>query len=411
MKYQWLEVCKRYCWLLMLKEPSVKQLCRAILPESNGNWLVFRFSETAKQFSRRRPIDAPVAGSRPRHCHRFEYSKLMNEFKQAGKVEQVLRLLQEMKDLPLWPDVVNYTIAIDSLVMADLPVQALSVFKEMISTGLAPDSAFCTVLVKLYCFHLKDFASACEVIMWMKNHGCNADTLTYTTLINGLCLDGRVEQALGVLDYMLEDECPPNVYTFTPIVHAYCSKGRLYEAKELMSTMENVGCLPNNVTYNVLIEALCRNGEFGEVDKVLRDCKQNGWKPDEITYSIYMNGLCKWGRVNDAFQQLDVMLSEGVLPNAVTVNILLDCLCRASMTWKAKCLLEKSAELEWDADVINYNTVMSRLGDAGSYWGVLKLFTDMLKKGIPANARTISIVIYNLRKAGKLVMAKCILDG
>ncbi|KAG0486941.1 hypothetical protein HPP92_009036 [Vanilla planifolia] len=178
-----------------------------------------------------------------------------------------------------------------------------------------------------------------------------------------------------------------------------------------MSTMENVGCLPNNVTYNVLIEALCRNGEFGEVDKVLRDCKQNGWKPDEITYSIYMNGLCKWGRVDDAFQQLDVMLSEGVLPNAVTVNILLDCLCRASMTWKAKCLLEKSAELEWDADVINYNTVMSRLGDAGSYWGVLKLFTDMLKKGIPANVRTISIVIYNLRKAGKLGMAKCILDG
>ncbi|KAK8956974.1 hypothetical protein KSP39_PZI000425 [Platanthera zijinensis] len=172
--------------------------------------------------------------------------------------------MQEMKDFNLWPDVVCYTIVMDSLVTVNCPEQAMDVFKEMIFVAIVPDTACCTVLV----------------ILWKKNCSCFPDTLTYATLIVGLCWDSRVEEAFGVLDYMLEDGCLPNVYTYTPIVNAYCSMGKLCQAKDLVKTMENTSCLPNNVTYNALIKAFCKIGAFDEVEKLLEESQRNIWMPD-----------------------------------------------------------------------------------------------------------------------------------
>ena len=75
-----------------------------------------------------------------------------------------------------------------------------------------------------------------------------------------------------------------------------------------------------------------------------------------ISYSIFMDGLCRLGMVCKAFEVLEVMIEKGLRPNAVTLNILLDCLCRSSKVWEARCLLERSAELKWDVDVVNNNT-------------------------------------------------------
>ncbi|PKA49911.1 Pentatricopeptide repeat-containing protein [Apostasia shenzhenica] len=387
------------------------QLCSYEFNQSSGNLLVLRFSEILNRFFRNPISSSSKLRTRPIYPHPFDYNKLMKEFNQAGQIDQVIRLFREMKDLNLRIDVVCYTTVMDSLVTSNCHEQALAVFEEMMLDNVAPDKACCTVLVKMYSLHLKQFDSAYEVIHWMRNCGCFPDVVTYTTLIVGLCWDGRVEEAFGVLDHMLDAECMPNVYTYTPIIQAYCSMGRIPEAKRLVKAMEGAGCLPNNVTFNILIEAFCRIGAFDEVNKVLKESKLKHWKPDEITYSIYMNGLCKWRKADEAFRQLDFMLASGLVPNSVTLNILLDCLCSSSLALEAKGLLEKSFELEWDVDVFNYNTVMRTLCNDGRYWAVLKLFSDMLKKNVAANAWTLSIVVHSLCKAGKLQKAKCILDG
>ncbi|XP_010906516.1 uncharacterized protein [Elaeis guineensis] len=384
---------------------------------ASRNDLIIKFSEVVKHFSEKDPSSSssssvPEVGARPRWPHPFDYNSLMKAFSHAGEVEEVLRLFREIKeDFHCHPDVVCYTTVVDSLVTANRPEEALAVFEEMVSSGVIPDTAAYTVLVKLYSCYLKRFDSAYEVIRWMVKCGCVPDVITYSTLIAGLCWADRVEEALGVLDQMLEEECRPNVHTYTPIVQAYCSRGRIEEARRLVDAMDAIGFPPNTVTYNVLIQALCKIRAFDDVEKLLEHSDAKGWKPDVVTYSIYMDGLCESGRADKAWEQLQVMLGNGLRPNAVTVNILLDCLCRGSKASEAKCLLERSAELVWDADVVNYNTVMSRLRDAGKWLAVLKLFADMTKKGIATNSRTFSIVIHSLCKAGKLDCAKCIFNS
>jgi pentatricopeptide repeat protein len=195
---------------------------------------------------------------------------------------------------------------------------------------------------------------------------------------------------------MLEEGCRPMVQTYTPIVQGYCREGRVEEAKELMATMERAGCPPNVVTYNVLIRALCDAARFDEVSQVLIESRAKDWTPTTVTYNTFMNGLCKKGMAKEALEQLDVMLGQGLDPTDFTLSILLNCLCHDSRISDAIYLLERSTSLKWYAGVVAYNTVMSRLCGAGHWMGVLKLLTDMIKKGIMPNTRTFNIFIRSL---------------
>ncbi|CAM0955651.1 unnamed protein product [Alopecurus aequalis] len=376
---------------------------------------LLRFAALAKELSDQSPPSPPP--SRPRSPHPYDYNRLMSAHAafEAGDVagaDRALHLLDEMRSLlQRRPDAACFTTAAAALSSVSHPGAALAVLKVMAADGVAPDTVACTVLVGVYACHLQQFDAAYEVVRWMTGNGLAPDVVTYSTLIRGLCSAGRVAEALGVLDLMLEEGCLPNAHTYTPIMHAYCTAGMIHEAKKLLDSMIAAGCAPSTATYNVLIKALCKIGAFKEVEVLLEESSSKGWMPDTITYSTYMDGLCRSGRVEKSFALVDRMLSNGLHPNEVTLNILLDGICRSSTAWAAKCLLECSAELGWDASVVNYNTVMRRLCDERRWLSVVKMFTDMSKKGIAPNSWTFNIVVHSLCKLGKLQNALCLMGS
>uniref|UniRef100_A0ACD5TH83 Uncharacterized protein n=1 Tax=Avena sativa TaxID=4498 RepID=A0ACD5TH83_AVESA len=376
---------------------------------------LLRFAALAKDLSDK-PAPSPPP-SRPRSPHPYDYNRLMAAHAAFGSgggagagADRALHLLDEMRGLlQRQPDAACFTTVAAALSSASLPGAALAVLEAMDADGVAPDAVACTVLVGVYACHLQRFDAAYEVVRWMTENGLPPDVVTYSTLIRGLCSAGRVAEALGVLDLMLEEGCRPNAHTYTPIMHAYCTAGMIHEAKRLLDSMIAAGCAPSTVTYNVLITALCKVGAFKEVELLLEESSSRGWMPDTITYNTYMDGLCRSGRVDKGFALVDRMLANGLHPNEFTLNILLDGVCRSSTAWAAKCLLECSAELGWDASVVNYNTVMRRLCDERRWLAVVKLFSDMSKKGIAPNSWTFNILVHSLCKLEKPHYALCLL--
>ncbi|KAL5208064.1 hypothetical protein ABZP36_032499 [Zizania latifolia] len=336
-----------------------------------------------------------------------DYNVAMKALGRAGDVDGVLALFGELRTSATNdgggapPNVLCYNTLINALAEAGRAGEALKAFDEMLASGVAPNASSQNILIKLHVRRLQ-FDLAWELI---QKSGMEPDIGAYSTLIAGLCRAGNVVEAWGVLDWMLEKNCRPMVHTYTPIVQAYCHDGRIEEAKLLMVEMERVGCPPNVVTYNILIRALCEDGRFDEVEQVLMDSRTKDWKPSTITYNTYMNGLCKKGKAKEALKQLDVMLDEGLDPTAFTLCILLNCLCHDSRLSDAMYLLERSKELKWYAGVVAYNTVMNRLCEMGNWVDVLKLLTDMIKKGIDPNTRTFNIFIHSLCVGGKSSLA------
>ncbi|XP_065020916.1 pentatricopeptide repeat-containing protein At5g65560-like [Musa acuminata AAA Group] len=381
-------------------------------PSTPGEELHVKFSEAVLRFSRSGRASVREVSSRPARFRAASYNKLMKAVAEVGSADDVLRLFGEMKRSECQPNVLCYSTVINALLTAGRHEEAEATFEEMIFSGIKPNLFSYNILVKLHACCTKKFDLAYEVIAMVKKRGLCPDSTTYSTLITGLCSAGRIEEAWGVLDWMLEENCPPTTHSYTPIVQSYCFEGKIEPAKSLMATMVDVGCTPSTATYNILIGALCRAGNFDEVEKILTESVHRGWKPNEITYNTYMDGLCKSGRTKEAFDQLEVMLGIGLYPTAFTLNILLNCLCCDSKeVLVAKCLIERSSELHWYVSVVDYNVVMSGLRKAGHWVGVIKLFTDMVKKGITPNIRTFNIVIHSLCHGGKLHMAVCMMNS
>uniref|UniRef100_A0A0E0JZ55 Pentacotripeptide-repeat region of PRORP domain-containing protein n=1 Tax=Oryza punctata TaxID=4537 RepID=A0A0E0JZ55_ORYPU len=343
-----------------------------------------------------------------------DYNVAMKALALDGDVDEVVAVFAELKrtageggDGGPPPNVLCYNTLANALAEAGREGEALKAFDEMLASGVAPNASSQNILIKMHARRL-EFDLAWELI---HKSGVEPDVGTYSTLIAGLCRAGKVVEAWGVLDWMLEKNCRPMVQTYTPIVQAYCRDGRIVEAKLLMAEMERLGCLPNVVTYNVLIRALCDGDRFDEVEQVLMESSTKDWKPSTVTYNIYMNGLCKKGKAKEALKLLDVMLGEGLEPTAYTSSILLNCLCHSSRLLDAIYLLGRSTELKWYAGVVAYNTVMSSLCEMGKWRGIMKLLTDMIKKGIEPNTRTFNILVRSLCVGGKFSLAKSLIHS
>ncbi|CAN6310345.1 unnamed protein product [Urochloa humidicola] len=303
------------------------------------------------------------------------------------------------------PSVLCYNTLLNALVEAGLAAEARGVFDGMLTSGVAPTASTFNILVKLYACQTAEFHLAYDEIHGMRGHGVAPDVGTFSTLVTGLCRAGRLDEAWGVLDWMLQEGCLPMVHTYTPILQGYCREGRIEEARKLMEFMEGAGCSPNIITYNVLIKALCDDGRFDEVKEVLVEIKTKGPKPSAVTYNTYMDALSKAGMAEKAVDLFEDMRCEGLKPTAFTLSIALNCLCVHSKFSEVIALLERSTELNWCAAVVAYNTVMSRLCDMERWLAILELLADMIKKGIIPNTRTFNILIQSLCIRGKLSIA------
>jgi pentatricopeptide repeat protein len=335
---------------------------------------------------------------------------LMKALARSGEVDQVVDLFAELRlsasSAGAAPGVLCYNTLLNVLAEAGRVVEIDAALDEMEAAGVPLNVSTLNIIVKLHAWQLAQFDTAYHMVLWFQRKGVEPDVGTYSTFITGLCRAGRLDEALGVLDLMLEAGCPPMVHTYTPIVQGYCSAGRIEEGKNLIAMMECAGCPANVVTYNVLIRALCEDARFDDVKEILAESGAKGWKPSTVTYNTYMNGLCKKGMAKEALQQLDVMLGEGLDLTTFTLSIVLNCLCHNSKALDAISLLQRSTEFNCCAGVVAYNTVMSRLCDLGRWQGVLQLLTDMIKKGITPNTRTLNILVHSLCKGGKSSIAK-----
>jgi pentatricopeptide repeat protein len=330
----------------------------------------------------------------------------MSAYSHAGRPEEVLRLF---RSLPFPPTAPLFTTLISSLADSGHYRAARAAFSSLLVSGHQPTVSTFTAMLKA---HGPVSANGVYHIFGaMIAAGCAPDAAAYNCLISILCDNQRVEEALGILEFMADNEIRPTIRSYTAVLRGYCEQGMVLEAERFVDTMIQVGCPPDVISYSVLIEGLCRVGEFSKVERILGESEEKGWTPNAVTYNIYMSALCRMGLSDEAFRQVDVMCSRGLSMTIETVNILFDCLCRDSRFSEAVCLLEYSGELGWEVDVFCYNTLMSRLCEVGDFARVLKLLVDLMKKGIGPDMFSFTIAIRSLCGAGKFQLAKYLLDN
>ncbi|KAK6122886.1 hypothetical protein DH2020_043352 [Rehmannia glutinosa] len=304
------------------------------------------------------------------------YNKVIGFLCDASKLDKALKLFREMKKNGVVPNVYTYSIMIDRFCKAGLIQQARCWFDEMMRDGCSPTVVTYTALIHAYLKARKitdanevgKLDEAQEIFAKMSECGYIPNVYTYSSLIDRLFKDKRLDLALKVLAKMLEYSCPPNVVIYTEMVDGLCKVGKTSEAYKLMLMMEEKGCNPNVVTYTAMIDGF---GKAGKVDKSLETFQEminKGCAPNYITYRVLINHCCGAGRLDEAYQ-----------------------------------LLEEMKQTYWPSHLANYQKVVE--GFSKEFLLSLQLVDEMGKNDSVPLIPIYKVLIDSFQRAGRLEMA------
>ena len=72
-----------------------------------------------------------------------------------------------------------------------------------------------------------------EVFGVMTRRGIEPNTVTYSCLIDGYCLQNKMDDAVKTFNMMVERGCLPNLFSYNILINGYCKNKRIDEAMHL----------------------------------------------------------------------------------------------------------------------------------------------------------------------------------
>ncbi|KAF6991366.1 hypothetical protein CFC21_008458 [Triticum aestivum] len=270
---------------------------------------------------------------------------LVNMYAKCGDAAAALRFFRAMAPAK---NVVTWNTMISAHARAGELQEALELFREMLQQqGCAPsplpdDATFVAVLGA--CARLGALDAGRWVHAYMGRTGRDAaDGVVGNALIDMYAKCGAVEQAAEVFDAMTRRD----VYTYTSMISGLAMHGRGEEALALFGDMRRAGVRPNEVTFLGVLSACCH---AGNIEDGLRHfeamAEQHGVVPGIEHYGCVVDMLGRAGRLDEAE---DLVSAMPIRPDALIWGSLLAA-CRAhGHVDRAERVMRRMAEDEADA--------------------------------------------------------------
>ncbi|KAF2298387.1 hypothetical protein GH714_023424 [Hevea brasiliensis] len=221
----------------------------------------------------------------------------------------------------------------------------------------------------------------------------------------GLWEAGRPGNALEVFKSMCSYGQQPNVMTFSTILNGLCKQGNLDEALTLFKAMEKSRLKVNCVSYNILI-----NGLLDEAYKVFRGMEECGCLPNGCCYNVIIQGFLRHKDIPEATLLIDEMVDKGFSADATTFELVIhllrnDNLILTKLRNRSKCSKGKrvSYSVLWPPSFVQDLAVLLQgLWEARRPGIALEVFKNMCSHGQQPDKVTFSIILDGLCKQGYL---------
>ncbi|CAA7039196.1 unnamed protein product [Microthlaspi erraticum] len=100
--------------------------------------------------------------------------------------------------------------------------------------------------------------------------------VTYAILLDGLCDNGELENALEIFEKMEKSKLDFDIGIYNIIIHGMCNGSKVDDAWDLFCSLPSKGVKPNVKTYTVMIAGLCKKGSLSEADMLFRKWERMG---------------------------------------------------------------------------------------------------------------------------------------
>ncbi|KAF6160919.1 hypothetical protein GIB67_025454 [Kingdonia uniflora] len=169
------------------------------------------------------------------------------------------------------------------------------------------------------------------------------------------------EEADMVFKKMKETGLIPNAVA---MLDGLCKDGLVGDAMKLFSVMREQGRIPEVVIYTAVVEGFCKAHKFDDAKKIFKKMQNNKIEPNAFSFTILIQGLRRGKRSEDAFEICLEMLQAGHSPNVTTFTSLVDDFCREKGVREAESMIKKLREKDY---FVNEMAVKEHLNKKGPF--------------------------------------------
>ncbi|XP_010270624.1 PREDICTED: pentatricopeptide repeat-containing protein At4g38150-like [Nelumbo nucifera] len=159
--------------------------------------------------------------------------------------------------------------------------------------------------------------------------------------------DSTPQDADEIFRKMKETGLIPNAVA---MLDGLCKDGLVQEAMKLFGLMREKGTFPEVVIYTAVVEGFCKAEKLDDAKRIFRKMQNNGISPNAFSYTVFIQGLYKGKRLEDAIDICVEMLEAGHSPNVTTFTGLVDAICRDKGVEEAKSTIERLREKGYFVD-------------------------------------------------------------
>ncbi|KAJ4917849.1 Pentatricopeptide repeat-containing protein [Raphanus sativus] len=285
------------------------------------------------------------------------YNTIIGGYCKRGEVEKASLVFKELKSKGFMPTLETFGAMINGFCKKGDFAASDGLLKEVRERGLVVSVWFLNSIMDAKYMHGSK-VEVSESMRWIVANGCRPDIATYNILINRLCKEGRMEDAVGVLDEAAKKGLVLNNRTYGPLIQGYCNIKEYEIASKLLLQMAERGCRPDIVTYGILIHGLVASGHMDDAVMMKAKMIDRGVSPDAAIYNMLMSGLCKRGGFLSAKLLFLEMLDRNISPDAYVYATLIDGFIRSGDFEEAKKIFSLSIEKGVKVDVVHHNAMI-----------------------------------------------------
>ncbi|CAK9182631.1 unnamed protein product [Ilex paraguariensis] len=160
-----------------------------------------------------------------------------------------------------------------------------------------------------------------EIFKKMKETGLIPNAVA---MLDGLCKDGLVQEAMKLFGLMREKGTIPEVVIYTAVVEGFSKAQKLDDAKRIFKKMQNNGINPNAFSYTVLIQGLYKGNRLEEALDFCVEMLEANHSPNLATFTGLVDGFCREKGVEEARNTITALRQKGFFFDQKNVTEFLD---------------------------------------------------------------------------------------
>ncbi|CAI9111380.1 OLC1v1011597C1 [Oldenlandia corymbosa var. corymbosa] len=256
------------------------------------------------------------------------YRIMVSTLGKEGRLQWCLNILERIngKRCTL-PGVVVNTYLVLGMIEEGRSEDGLLLLKWMMLKNMILDTVSFSLCVVAK-VRMGDLDDAWEVYEEMRRRGFEGNSFVNTSFIRAYCKQGRIKEAIELVQEMDNLEVKPYDETFNHLIEGCARAGYWEESLKFCERMIKVGLVPSSLAFNEMAEKLCSHGETRRADEILTMLLEKGFVPDEDTYSHLAEGYLRLGNVESILKLYYEMEHRSIVPSPLFFTCLITCLCQ-----------------------------------------------------------------------------------